>query len=161
MSGGTKAAVIDPLLPHADSRAAGTTRRVFLECTSTRASRYNTGIQRAARNLVNESLSAVGPWACTAIIYNGRYFEAIERLPPEAPRASTKAALVDQLRRAFHHARARTVRAVPGVAVRNALHSQRLEYALRRMVHGVQNARRWLASFDARPSRRVRKPRNQ
>jgi alpha-1,2-rhamnosyltransferase len=146
--------VIDPARQGA-SRVAGDRRRVFLECTSTHASRYNTGIQRASRNIVNASLAMTGPWECTAIIYNGRYFETIDGLSPQAQYASTGPVLVDRLRRAFHRVRTGTVRIAPGAAVRDALHSQRLEYALRRVIHGAQNARRWLRSWGAEASRRI------
>jgi O-antigen biosynthesis alpha-1,2-rhamnosyltransferase len=128
-------------------------RRVFLDCTSTRASRYNTGIQRAARNLVNASLTAPGPWSCTAIIHNGRYFEAIDGLAAGAAPHSTVPTAVERLRRAFHHVRAGVVRAIPGA--HDALHSQWLEYALRRVVHDVQNTRRKLRSLAARGPGRI------
>jgi hypothetical protein len=77
-------------VPPAESRGAPDTRRVFLECTSSSTSRYNTGIQRAGRNLVNASLAAPGPWLCTAIVYNGRYFEAIDGLPARAAPARNR-----------------------------------------------------------------------
>lgn len=124
---------------------------MFLECTSTHASRYNTGIQRAVRNLVSASL-AIDSQRCTAIVYNGRYFEPIAALPGELPRHRAMAArpdAVDRLRRAFHRVRCGIVRALPSPAVRGALFSQRLEYALRRMVYAAQNARGWAGSFRA------------
>jgi alpha-1,2-rhamnosyltransferase len=130
-------------------------RRVFLECTSTLASRYNTGIQRAGRNLVNASLSLAGPWTCTPIAYNGRHFIAIDRLPPQAVPVSGQARMNDRLRRIFHRARAATTRVIPGAPVRQALHSQRLEYSLRQMVHRVHNAWRWLCSFRSAGTERV------
>ena len=135
--------------------SAGGARRVFLECTSTLASRYNTGIQRAGRNLVNAALAAPGPWTCTAIVYNGRHFTAIDGLPRQAPPASGRPATTDRLRRAFHQMRAGTIRVLPGAAVHDALHSQRMEYALRRVVHGAQNAGRWLRSFGSAAAPRV------
>jgi O-antigen biosynthesis alpha-1,2-rhamnosyltransferase len=128
-------------------------RRVFLDCTSTRASRYNTGIQRAARNLVNASLTAAGPWSCTAIIHNGRYYEAIDGLPVGAAPMSTTPTVVDRLRTAFHRVRAGAVRMAPGT--RGALHSQCLEYALRRTIHSAQNAHRKLRSLGARSAGRI------
>ena len=134
---------------------AGGARRVFLECTSTLASRYNTGIQRAGRNLVNAALVAPGPWACTAIVYNGRHFTAIDGLPRQAPPASGRPSATDRLRRMFHRLRAGTIRVMPGSAVRQTLHSQRVEYALRRVVHGAQNAGRWLCSFGSSAGPRV------
>jgi O-antigen biosynthesis alpha-1,2-rhamnosyltransferase len=130
-------------------------RRVFLDCTSTLTSRYNTGIQRAGRNLVNASLAVAGPWACTPIVYNGRHFVAIDGLPSHAAPASTHASAKDLLRRAFHRVRSGTLRTLPAAVVRDALHSQRLEYALRRTVHGAQNARRWLRSYTQTAQRRV------
>ena len=145
---------MDPEVPLTESRN-GVARRVFVECTSTHASRYNTGIQRASRNLVNASLGAAGPWSSTAIVHNGRFFEAIDGLPPLAAPASTKLATVDRLRRAFHGARAGAVRIAPSAIVRELLHSQRLEYALRRMVHGAQNARRWFRALGAGTSGRI------
>jgi glycosyltransferase involved in cell wall biosynthesis len=141
--------------PDAGGRDSAATRRVFLECTSTLASRYNTGIQRAGRNLVNAALSAPGPWTCRAIVYNGRYFTVIDGLPPQAPRSSGRPSATDRLRDAFHRARAGAIRAIPGAALRDALHSQRTEYALRRVVHGAQNARRWLRSFGSAATPRV------
>ncbi len=133
----------------------GGARRVFLECTSTLASRYNTGIQRAGRNLVNAALVAAGPWTCTAIVYNGRHFAAIDGLPRQAPTATGRASATDRLRVMFHRMRAGTIRVLPGAVVRDALHSQRVEYALRRLVHGAQNTGRWLRSFTSSAGPRV------
>ncbi|MEO8740563.1 MAG: glycosyltransferase family 1 protein [Casimicrobiaceae bacterium] len=134
---------------------AGGARRVFLECTSTLASRYNTGIQRAGRNLVNAALVAAGPWWCTAIVYNGRHFTAIDGLPQQAPPASGRASAIDRLRRLFHRVRAGLIRILPSATVRDALHSQRIEYALRRVVHAAQNIGRWLRSFGSAAGPRV------
>ena len=128
---------------------------MFLECTSTLESRYNTGIQRAGRNLVNQSLAVAGPWACTPIFYNGRHFQEIDDLPLRAAAGEQQAGAKDLLRRAFHRLRDGTSAALPFKATRGALHSQRLEYSLRRAVHGTHNAARWLRSFGAGPSRRV------
>jgi O-antigen biosynthesis alpha-1,2-rhamnosyltransferase len=125
--------------------------RVWLECTSTRASRYNTGIQRAGRNLVNASLSVARPWLCTAVFYNGRFFEAIDSLPKAA--ASSRRSGIDVLRQSFHRARALTLRIAP--AAYDALHSQRLEYGLRRFLYGIQNAYRWVHSLTVPQVRRV------
>ena len=146
---------MDPSVPPAESRGAPDTRRVFLECTSSSASRYNTGIQRAGRNLVNASLVAAGPWSCTAIVYNGRYFEAIDGLPARAAAASTTPTVVARLRRAFHRARAGAVRIAPGGVVRDALHSQRLEYALRQIVHRAQNAHRFVRALGTHAAGRI------
>ena len=128
--------------------------RVFLECTSTFFSRYNTGIQRASRNLVDAALAARGSGACSAIVYNGRYFVSIDALP-ERPAHALRPSPVDILRETFHRARAGAIRVLPGASVRDALHSQRLEYSLRRIVHALQNATRWLHSFGAGEERRV------
>jgi alpha-1,2-rhamnosyltransferase len=114
-------------------------------------SRYNTGIQRAARNLVDACLSSPQPWPCRPVIYNGRFFESIDDLPKVA--AEAKRSIVDVLRQSFHHARSVSLRVAPGA--RAALHSQRLEYGLRRFVHGIQNARRWARSLAVPRSRRV------
>lgn len=130
-------------------------RRVFLECTSTHASRYNTGIQRAVRNLVNASL-AIAP--CTAVVYNGRYFVSIDSLPyqaPSSPGGKRRPFAVDLLRNAFHRARSSIIRSVPSRTVRDALFSQRLEYALRRVVYAVQNAQRWAGSYARDNASRV------
>ncbi|MEP6942294.1 MAG: hypothetical protein ABI981_05135, partial [Betaproteobacteria bacterium] len=126
-----------------------TPRRVFLECTSTYASRYNTGIQRAVRNLINASAAVKTP-PCTAVIYNGRYLEPIGSLAVErahATRRASRASLIDVLRWMFHRVRSGIVRILPSESMRNAMFSQRLEYALRRCVYAVQNLRRWAISF--------------
>ena len=141
--------------PSRDSHEAAAVRRVILECTSTLTSRYNTGIQRAGRNLVKAAMAAPGPWTCVAIVYNGRHFVAIDGLPPQAPQTPGRPSATERLRRAFHRARAGTIRMVPGTAVRDVLHSQRLEYALRRWVHGMQNAGHWLRSFGLAAAPRV------
>lgn len=140
----------EPSVPTTDTRHEAGARRVFLECTNTRTSRYNTGIQRAVRNLVNASLTTQGPWVCSAVIYNGRYFESTGFIPARdepAGVAQQSANAVDFLRSVFHSVRAGFIRFVPGAALRDALHSQRLEYGLRRIVYATQNARRWLLSF--------------
>jgi O-antigen biosynthesis alpha-1,2-rhamnosyltransferase len=145
--------LIEPSVPATDTRHDAGTRRVFLECTNTRTSRYNTGIQRAVRNLVNASLTTPGPWICSAIVYNGRYFEPTGFISArDEPEGVTRqrANAVDLLRRIFHRARAGVIRFVPGTTLRDALHSQRLEYGLRRAVYATQNARRWLLSFRAK-----------
>jgi O-antigen biosynthesis alpha-1,2-rhamnosyltransferase len=139
----------------AESRGVGDVRRVFLECTSTRASRYNTGIQRAGRNLVNASLAAAGPWSCTAIVHNGRHFEAIKGLPMRAASAASTPTVVDRLRGAFHRAKSGVVGVFPGGTVRDALSSQRFEYTLRRMVHAAQNGLRWVRGLGAGNARRI------
>lgn len=126
--------------------------RVFLECTSTHAGRYNTGIQRAVRNLVKASMAMDGPWTCVPVVYNGRYLEPIEGLtePNEGPgHVGPRTNLVDRLRRSFHRARHAVTRAIPLVRLRKALHSQGVEYGLRRVVYTAQNARRWVRSFRA------------
>jgi glycosyltransferase involved in cell wall biosynthesis len=145
--------LIEPFAPAPDARDDAGLRRVFLECTSTRTSRYNTGIQRAVRNLVNASLTTPGPWICSAIIYNGRYFEPTGFIPArDEPVGVThqRANAVDLLRRVFYSLRAGFIRFVPGAPLRDALHSQRLEYGLRRIVYATQNAQRWLLSFRAK-----------
>jgi glycosyltransferase involved in cell wall biosynthesis len=132
--------------------------RVYLECTSTHASRYNTGIQRAVRNLVRASMAMDGPWTCVPVVYNGRYLEPIEGLaePNESPGDfAPQTNLVDRLRRSFHRARHAVTRTIPSVRLRRALHSQRTEYGLRRFVYTAQNARRWLRSFRAEARPRV------
>jgi glycosyltransferase involved in cell wall biosynthesis len=132
--------------------------RVFLECTSTHASRYNTGIQRAVRNLVRASMAIGGSWTCVPVIYNGRYLEPIDALddPSEIyDDAGSRPSSVDRLRRGFHVARRGATRAFPSVRLRKALHSQGLEYALRRVVYAAQNATRWMRSFRAEAGARV------
>ena len=137
----------------ATPQSAGGARkpRVYLECTTTYASRYNTGIQRTVRSIVAAAASLPGPWLCVPIIYNGRYFETIAGLP--APRRADSAVApsgVEKLRRAFHFARAGAIRFLPSPAVRARLDSPRLEFALRRSVYAVQNLRRWVGSFRRR-----------
>src|SRR5437016_2584752 len=83
--------------------AAGTARkpRVYLECTTTYASRYNTGIQRTVRSIVGAALGLPGPWVCLPVIFNGRYFEVIDRLPPAHHADSSVAPSgIEKLRRA-------------------------------------------------------------
>jgi glycosyltransferase involved in cell wall biosynthesis len=132
--------------------------RVFLECTSTHASRYNTGIQRAVRNLVRASIAIAGPWICVPVVYNGRYLEPIEGLTEpneDSGDVGPQANLVDRLRRSFHRARHAVTRAIPSVRLRQALHSQRVEYGLRRVVYTAQNTGRWIRSFRAQAGPRV------
>jgi O-antigen biosynthesis alpha-1,2-rhamnosyltransferase len=134
------------------------THRVFLECTSTHASRYNTGIQRAVRNLVRASMAIVGPWTCIPVIHNGRYLEPIAGLAESSGtsvESVTEASPVDRLRGGFHRARQLATRVIPSARLRTMLHSQRLEYGLRRIVYGAQNARRWMRSFGTGVSPRV------
>lgn len=134
------------------------TRRVFLECTSTHASHYNTGIQRAVRNLVRASMAVDGPWTCIPVIHNGRYLEPIAGLAESGgnPAGSvTRTSPVDRLRQGFHSARHAATRAIPSARLSAMLHSQRLEYGLRRVVYAAQNARRWMRSFSAGVSPRV------
>jgi O-antigen biosynthesis alpha-1,2-rhamnosyltransferase len=130
--------------------------RVFLECTSTHASRYNTGIQRAVRSVVRESMVIDGPWTCIPVVYNGRYLEPIDALAePDEPSgdAAPQTNSIDRLRRSFHLARRVVTRAIPSPGIKRVLHSQRIEYGLRRVVHSAQNAGRWIRSFrpQARP----------
>jgi alpha-1,2-rhamnosyltransferase len=132
--------------------------RVFLECTSTHASRYNTGIQRAVRNLVRASMAMEGSWTCVPVVYNGRYLEPIEGLAEpneDSGDVGPQANLVHRLRRSFHRARHAVTRAIPSVRLRQALHSQRVEYGLRRVVYAAQNATRWVRSFRAEAEPRV------
>lgn len=126
-------------------------RRVWLECTSTERTRYNTGIQRAARNLVDASLDSSQEWACRPIVHNGRFFEAIDGLPDLATGARRSS--VDFLRLGFHRVRVLSLRIAPFAHA--ALHSPWLEYALRRSVYGFQNALRWGRSLTVPASRRV------
>jgi O-antigen biosynthesis alpha-1,2-rhamnosyltransferase len=128
--------------------------RVFLECTSTYASRYNTGIQRAVRNLVTASIAIGGPWECVPVVYNGRYLEAIAGLTRSAA-AGGHLTAVDRLRRGFHLARRGVTRVLPSARLRTALHSQRLEYGLRRAVYAAKNTRQWIRSFKAGTGMRV------
>jgi O-antigen biosynthesis alpha-1,2-rhamnosyltransferase len=133
-------------------------RRVILECTSTYESRYNTGIQRAVRNLVNASLASTACPGCIAVVYDGRHFVPLDSLPAHGTshqRRQPSASPVDFLRNAFHRVRARIVRHAPGTAVRDALHSERLEYSLRRLVYAARNGRRWLRSFSRGPTARI------
>lgn len=132
-------------------------RRVFLECTSTHSSRYNTGIQRAVRNLVRASTLIDGPWACVPVIFNGRYLEPIASLSESAgaPHIVARETRVDRLRRGFHFARHAVTRVIPSVKLRSMLHSQRVEYGLRRIVYATLNARRWMRSFKAAASPEV------
>ncbi len=102
------------------------------------------------RSIVDAAPGVPGPWRCVPIVYNGRYFEAIDRLP--APRDSNAAAVpasngIESLRHAFHRARDRAARHLPFDGLRAALYSPGLEFALRRSVHAAQNAGRWAASF--------------
>jgi alpha-1,2-rhamnosyltransferase len=125
--------------------------RVFIECTSTLASPYNTGIQRASRNLVAASLTLPGPWSCTAVAYNGRHLISVDA-PPARAASRSRPSASERMRSAFHGARSAAVRALPSSSLSKALHSQRLEYALRRAVNGTQNAASWLGSFaDGQP----------
>ncbi len=134
------------------------THRVFLECTSTHSSRYNTGIQRAVRNLVCASIVIDGPWTCVPVIYNGRYLEPIAGLGGSIGASATTATIangVDRLRRGFHLLRQAITRAIPSGRLRAMLHSQRFEYGLRRIVYATLNARRWMRSFNADARTRV------
>jgi alpha-1,2-rhamnosyltransferase len=129
---------------------------VYLECTTTFASRYNTGIQRTVRSIVNAACGLPGPWVCRPIVFNGRYFEVIDRLP--APRRSVSSVApsgTERLRRAFHFARAGAIRLLPSAALRARVNSPRLEFALRRAVYATQNLRRWAASFRRRGNGRL------
>lgn len=132
-----------------DKHGAARARRIFLECTSTHASRYNTGIQRAVRNLVTASLATPGAWKCTAVIFNGRYLEPVDGLPAPGcdARLNDRPSTTDTLRRVFHRVREAAIRVVPTPVLRDALYSQRMEYGLRRVVYAAQNGRRWLRSF--------------
>ena len=129
--------------------------RVYLECTTTVASRYRTGIQRMVRGIVEAALTTPGPWTCVPIVYNGRFFETVDRLPaPQTDGARPAGAnAIDVLRRAFHEARASVGRYFPFVPLRAALHSPRLEFYLRRGVNALQNSRRWVGSFRHRGAR--------
>jgi len=94
-----------------------------------------------------------GPSIVTPVVHDGRRLIAIEALPRAAgPRSDRNA--TDRLRSGFHRARAATLRIIPSRALRNLLHSQRLEFGLRSLVHGAHNLRRRLKS-TMRPSARV------
>jgi glycosyltransferase involved in cell wall biosynthesis len=138
---------------HATSMASSKPR-VYLECTTTNASRYNTGIQRTVRSIVDAALSLPGPWVCVPIIFNGRHFEAIDRLP--APRRADSSVApngIEKLRRAFHLARTGAIRFLPFPSLRARVNSLWFEFALRRAVYAVQNLRRWGGSFGRRGGR--------
>ncbi len=61
------------------TRVAHCAIEYILECTSTHSSRYNTGIQRAVRNLVGASMT-LDAWTCVPVIYNGRFLQAVAGL---------------------------------------------------------------------------------
>ena len=145
-------------LPEAWDRGVAPAHRVFLECTSTNSSRYSTGIQRAVRNLVRASVAIDGPWRCVPVIYNGRFLEPIASLTDPVTRPDgeeSPTSVVDRLRQAFHLSRGMVTRAIPSNRLRAVLHSQRVEYGLRRIVYAAQNTRRWTRSFRADSGRRV------
>jgi glycosyltransferase involved in cell wall biosynthesis len=103
-------------------------------------------------------MSLGGSWTCVPVIYNGRYLEPIAGLgdPSEvSDDTGSRLTSVDRLRLGFHLARHGATRAFPSSRLRLALHSQRLEYALRRVVYAAQNARRWIRSFRAETGARV------
>jgi len=139
---------------NATSTGSARKRRVYLECTTTNASRYNTGIQRTVRSIVDAALRLPGYWVCVPIIFNGRYFEAIDRLPePRHADSSVASSGIEKLRRAFHVARTGAIRFLPFAALRARVNSLWLEFALRRAVYAVQNFRRWGGSFGRRGGR--------
>ena len=117
--------------------------RVLFDCTSTYSSRYNTGIQRASRKLVEAALLAHDVVRCEAVVYNGRELVAVDTL---SPRLGSVARFdpTERLRRGFHQVRDAVARIVPSRALRDALYSQRLEYAARSAAHSVVNAWRGL-----------------
>src|SRR5690348_13052982 len=146
----------------ARDRAVGDGRpgmgRVYLECTTTHASRYNTGIQRTVRSIVSAASRLSGPWSCAPIIYNGRYFQTIDRLAVTGAADSAVPGTVsgvESLRYAFHQARSRAISYLPFNSVRERLNSSRLEFVLRRSVYAVQNLRRWATSFRRRGGDRI------
>ena len=138
-----------------DATTIGVARRprVYLECTTTYGSKYKTGIQRTVRSIVNAAVGLPGPWVCVPIIFNGRYFEAVDRLP--APRRADPGAPsgIEKLRRAFHLARDSAIRFLPFAALRARANSLGFEFALRRAVYAMQNLRRWGGSFGRRGGR--------
>jgi len=139
-----------------DHATAGSARkpRVFLECTTTNASRYNTGIQRTVRSIVNAALGLPGDWVCVPVIFNGRYFEAIDRLPaPRRADSSVAPSGIEKFRRAFHLARTGAIRFLPFAALRARVNSLSFEFALRRAVYAMQNLGRWGGSFRRRGGR--------
>src|SRR6185437_2361692 len=128
--------------------------RVYLECTTTNASRYNTGIQRTVRSIIDAAVHLPGSWVCIPIIFNGRYFEAIDRLPtPRRTDSSVAPSGIEKLRRAFHLARTGAIRFLPFGALRARVNSLGFEFALRRAVYAMQNLRRWGGSFGRRGGR--------
>jgi alpha-1,2-rhamnosyltransferase len=141
---------------YASSTGSARKPRVYLECTTTYASGYNTGIQRTVRSIVNAALGLSGPWLCVPIIFNGRYFEAVHRLPvPLRAHSSVAPSGIERMRRAFHFVRASAIRLLPFATVRARINSSRLEFGLRRWVYAIQNLRRWMASFRRRGGSRI------
>lgn len=139
---------------HAATTGVGPKPRVYLECTTTNATRYNTGIQRTVRSIVDAALHLPGPWICIPIIFNGRYFEAIDHLPaPRRADSSVGRSGIEKLRRAFHLARTGAIRFLPSAALRARVNSLGFEFALRRAVYAMQNLRRWGGSFGRRGGR--------
>ncbi|MEO8564968.1 MAG: glycosyltransferase family 1 protein [Betaproteobacteria bacterium] len=139
---------------HATATWSARKPRVYLECTTTYASKYNTGIQRTVRSIVDAALHLPGHWVCVPIIFNGRYFEAIDRLPaPRRADLSVAYGGIENLRRAFHFARTGAIRFLPFAALRARVNSPWFEFALRRAVYAMQNLRRWGGSFGRRGGR--------
>ena len=132
--------------------------RVYLECTTTYTSRYNTGIQRTVRSIVGAASGLPGPWHCVPIIHNGRYFQTIDRLAVTG-RANSGAPFaasgIESLRHAFHLARTRAIKHLPFASLHARLNSSGLEFVLRRSVYAVQNLRRWASSFRRRRRGRI------
>lgn len=126
--------------------------RVYLECTTTCASRYRTGIQRTVRGIVNAAQNLAGPSTCVPVVYNGRFLEAVDRIPAPSTKdmAGTAPNAIEPLRRAFYESRLTVARRFPFAPVRTALYSPRLEFGLRRGVNTLQNSWRWIGSFRHR-----------
>lgn len=144
------AGAADAVMPAAQARLP----RVYLECTTTCASRYHTGIQRMVRSIIGAALATPGPWICVPIVYNGRCFEPIDRVPSASEGALVAApTAIDILRRAFDRSRRTVARHFPFAPVRAGLYSQRLEFNLRRGVHALQNTRRWIGSWHRHADR--------
>ena len=135
--------------PYAIHFRAGSTKallrrpRVYLECTNTFSSAFDTGIQRAVRGIIDAAQASTGHWQCIPVVYDGRFLTAIDRLPTSRATDSATIAhrrIVDRLRQSFHVVRTSITRHLPAAGA--AMHSRRLEYGLRRAVHAAQNAAR-------------------
>ena len=127
----------------ARSRPPDKSRRACSSTARRRIRRYNTGIQRASRKLVEAALLAPDVVRCQAVVYNGRELVAVDTLSPSLGSVA-RFDPTERLRRGFHQVRDGVARIVPSRALRDALYSQRLEYAARNAAHSVVNAWRGL-----------------